>query len=218
MRFHDPGPTSPESHYDRILVSENARLLHRYWPSGSGFKIQADRIEYYANKYIPDMPVARRQFAPSFRNVDLSDHLPVTVQIHDRKTTIGTWNVENFDVTIPTDATFDRKEIKRRNEFIKMFERFDVLAVQEVASSFNGNALSGNENSPYVEGTGLYGRNWLISENVKELGFAYDANVLRVVSCENLDVSTSQDAFACTFERKDTKEASIKGLPYISNR
>ena len=223
MRFHDPGPTTPkvggESHYDRILVSENLRLMHYYWPNGDvgqsrGIRTQSDRIRYYLNNYIPFMPESLRKLSPGFRNVDLSDHLPVIYKL-DGKTAIGTWNVEHFDVTVPDYLNLDRKEDKHKDKFETIFNLFNVLAVQELSSAFDGSKFNDDITKPYlVSGPKLFGKTWLISRDVRELGFAYDEGVLDLVSCRKLDMSGHtfktdkgdkpyRDGFGCTFRRKD---------------
>ncbi|XP_065837149.1 uncharacterized protein [Oscarella lobularis] len=187
MRFHDTGDTtasdkgsrSKESHFDHILVSENTRLLHKYDPIGT----REFRQDFFYEKFVPVFERSYRTTRQKARNYDLSDHLPVrfTYQYSpfEAAVAIGTWNLKNFKVNQVTKET--EKEGKYADEFTRIFNKFDILALQEI---------NGKEKE-------LYRKNLRIGEN--SLGIAFNSRVNLVDDCKNIPISGYRSAWGCPF-------------------
>ena len=194
MRFHDTGGTTikdgnnKESHYDNILVSESTRLLHQFYPPAPPGK----RSEVVYDRHVP-FSTTLRLTAPRVRSYDLSDHLPIRFQDRHTLAFVGTWNLQKFELSDTTKS--GEKEYENRFEYERMFRQFHILALQELSGS----------------ATTLYGKTLALSfrPDAKELGIAYDANVLHAIQCWDLDVKDPpgtakpkkyRPTFGCTFE------------------
>ena len=199
MRFHDTGGTTQkdgsdkkESHFDHLLVSESTRLLHQYYPTAP----PGGRPALVYKSYVPKSNVLRST-EPRVRSYDLSDHLPLRFQDPLSQAVIGTWNLQNFQVR--STGKSGRKEYDNRVEYTRMFEQFNILALQELS----GSAAT------------LYNKALVVSSHpdAKELGIAFDASILKVIQCTDLPVNdpvgtatpkTYRPMFGCTFETLTT--------------
>ena len=182
MRFYDTGDTTPkdsnnrpESHYDHLLVSHSMRLLHRYYPPA----LPGKRLNELYKKFVS---VSNVRNEPVARSYDLSDHLPVRFQDPPTGAKIGTWNLLNFNVFDVDEP--DEKEFVYSGAYTGVFDRFHILALQEL-SGFASN---------------LYGKMLKVSPVTNELGIAYDSNYVTLVECSDLKVPFRRGMFGCTFE------------------